>query len=204
MCYGNNEKKAGIGKLKDRMKTMRYALVFGAALAALTTNADQEPFKVLLEAKWENLDSNPQRIKKFGGKWILVGSITFKKRSSEVLFLDEIQLTWEGDQIPRLTGSLYQKNDTSAFLPIEKYFLCDSLWKSSTQQMLLKFHQPITLGSVNTLYLVLTVPEELENKLKKGKFKLEHVGLPMRYRQYVEGHSLSIALNDLHQQTAST
>lgn len=186
------------------MKTMQYALAFCTACAVLTSKADQKPFQVELKAKWKNLDTNPKRIKQFGGKWIVVGSITFKKRSSEILFLDEMKLSWEGEPLPNLVGSLYEKNDLAPFLPIEKYLLSDSAWKRSSQQMVLKFHRPLTLGPINTLYLVLTVPQELEDKLKKGTFKLEHVGLPVHYRHYVQGQELSIALGDLHQQTAAT
>lgn len=186
------------------MKTMRYALACGLICTVLTSKADQEPFKVVLQAKWENLDTNPQRVKQFGGKWIVVGSITFKKRSSETLFLSNLKLTWEGEEIPKLVGSLYEKNDLHPFLPIEKYLLSDGSWKRSTQEMVLKFRRPLTLGPVNTLYLVLTVPEQLEERLKKGTFKLEHVGLPVHYRHYVKDQELSIALGKLHQKSAST
>ena len=186
------------------MKTIRYALLFVTVIAVLTAQARQEPFKVIVEAKWKDLDSNPQRVKQFGGKWILAGSITFKKRSPEVVFLDEIQLTWKGKKIDQLTGSLYEKNNMSLFLPIEKYLICDSMWKQSTQQLFLRFNRPLTLGAVNTFYLVLTVPEKLETVLKSGRFSIEQDGLPLPYREYVKGHELSLALNTLPQSSTIT
>lgn len=186
------------------MKTKRYFILFFTAIAVLTIKSNQEPFKIILESKWKNLDCDPQKIKEFGGKWILVGSITFKKRSPEMIFLNELQLKWEGEPIKRLIGSLYEKNDTSNFLPIEKYLICDSVWKSSTQQMLLKFNRTLTLGAVNTLYLVLTIPENLEEKLKSGRFTLEHVSLPLAYQQYVKNSNLSLAINELTSTTQDT
>lgn len=186
------------------MKTIRYILLFGTVIAVLPVQARQEPFKVIVKAKWKNLDSNPQRIKRFGGKWILAGSITFKKRSPEMVFLDEIQLTWKGKNIDKLMGSLYEKNNMSLFLPIEKYLVCDSMWKQSTQQLFLRFNRPLTLGAVNTFYLVLTVPEELETVLKNGRFSIEQDGLPLPYREYVKGHELSLTLNTLPHTSTTT
>jgi len=187
------------------MKTIRYALLFGTALAVLTIRTEKEPFQVVLSAKWENLDNDPQKIALFGGKWILAGSITFKKRSSEMIFLDEIQLTWEGEKLDALVGSLYEKNDLSSlFLPIERYLVCDGCWRKSTQQLFLRFNRTLTLGAVNTFYLVLTVPKEIEEKLKNGKFRMEKVGLPLPYRQYVGCHELAISLNELHNPSALT
>ncbi|MCK5632237.1 hypothetical protein KAH94_00650 [bacterium] len=183
------------------MKTIRHTLLLLTVVVAFGTKANQEPFKVIMEAKWQDLENDPQKQALFGGKWILAGSITFKKRSSEIIFLDEIQLTWQGDKIEKLIASLYEKNNTTSFLPIEKYLVCDSEWKKSTQQLLLRFNQPLTLGAVNTFYLVLTVPKELENKIKNGRFSIERTGLPLPYRKYVQNHNLSIALNNLDKTT---
>lgn len=185
------------------MKIMR-SIFFIGAITYLSIQAHDEPFKVILKAKWHDLDSNPQRVKTFGGKWVIAGSITFKKRTQEVIFLNQLQLTWEGENIDQLAGSLYEKNDMSAFLPIEKYLVCDSRWKKSTQQLVMKFNRTFTLGAVNTFYLVLTVPDDVEKKLKQGRFKLEQVGLPTHYRQYVKGRKLSIALSELNQNQTTT
>ena len=177
------------------MKKLRYALMVGSAIAFLSVRAKEEPFRVILEAKWKNLDQNSERAKLFGGKWILAGSITFKKRSTDTVFLDEIQLTWSGPKLENIIASLYEKNDTSSFLPIEKYFVCDSRWKCSTQQLFMRFNKPFILGAVNTFYLVLTVPEQLESIIKQGRFHIETAGLPLPYRDYVKGKELSLALN---------
>jgi len=186
------------------MKKLRYALMICSAVAFLTMHAQQEQFRVILEAKWEDLEQNSERTKLFGGKWILAGSITFKKRSSETVFLDEIQLTWNGKKLDNLIASLYEKNNTSSFLPIEKYCVCDSRWKCSTQQLFLRFNKPFVLGAVTTFYLVLTVPEPLEPVLKKGTFRIEYAGLPLPYRDYVKGKELSLALNNIGTPASTT
>jgi len=184
------------------MKIIRYALC-GAALSFLVLQGENAPYRVIVEAKWQDLQSDPERIKLFGGKWILVGSITFKKRTSDIIFLDALQLTWEGEKINTLVGSLYEKNDKGAFLPIEKYHICDSCWKRSTQELFLKFQQPLALRAVNTFYLVLTVPKEIEPKLKGGTFRVSQQGLPLPYRNYVKRNNLSITLNDRSPVTAA-
>lgn len=186
------------------MKTICYAFLLGAAINVLTIQANQEPFKVIVEPKWQDLENNPQKTKLFGGKWILVGSITFKKRSSEMIFLDEIQLTWKGKKIDKLLGSLYEKNDTSSFIPIEKYHVCDGRWKTSTQKLFLRFNHNLTLGAVNTFYLVLTIPEDIEPIIKNGSFAVETEGLPLRYREYVKERKLSLAINSVSHSSATT
>jgi len=197
VCYDKRRKKIGKVLVGWLMKVLRYALLLGATLAPFTIKTQQEEFRVVLEAKWKDLENNAQKRKQFGSKWILAGSIVFKKRSSDIIFLDEIQLTWKGKKINNLIASLYEKNDTGSFLPIEKYHLCDSMWKLSTQQLFLKFNRPFALGAVNTFYLVLTVPEEIETKLKCGHFCITQHGLPFPYRKYVGSHNLSLALNSL-------
>lgn len=178
------------------MKICVYTLLLCALTCARFARAEQETFKVVVEPLWHSLDSDPLRIQQFGGKWILAGSITFKKRSSEAVFLDELQLAWKGEKIEQLVGSLYEKNEAGAFIPIEKYFVCDSNWKKSTQQLLLRFEHPLTLGAINTFYLVLTVPEDIEHILKNGSFYIEQAGLPLPYREYVKDHELALALHE--------
>jgi len=179
------------------MKAIRYTLL-GVILVSVPVKSEQEPYRVILEAKWKNLQDDPQRVQLFGGKWILAGSITFKKRTSDIVFLDELQLAWEGEKLNELIGSLYEKNDKGNFLPIEKYHVCDSNWKRSTQELFLKFNEPLTLGAVNTFYLVLTVPEEVEPKIKGGKFRVSQRGLPLPYREYVKQNELCLTINDRH------
>ena len=179
------------------MKVLRYALLLGASLALFKVKTQQDAFRVILEAKWQDLENNAQKIKQFGGKWILAGSIVFKKRSSEILFLDTIQLNWKGEKIDNMIGSLYEKNDTGSFLPIEKYLVCDSVWKRSTQQLFLPFNRPFALGAVNTFYLVLTVPQEIEKKIKSGYFFITQHRLPFPYQKYISTHNLSLALNNI-------
>ncbi len=175
------------------MKKLLFMLTLLFVTTKITSNY-LEPFTIQLESKWIDLENSTAKIKKFGGKWILAGSITFKKRSSETVYLDEIKLSWKGKTLSNLTGSLYVVNKT--FLPIEKYLVCDSLWKASEQQLLLKFDKEHTLGARNTYYLVLTVPEDLEDTVKKGEFTIEKQSLPCPFQDYLQNNKIALSLNN--------
>jgi hypothetical protein len=176
------------------MKMVKSTLLIGITLATRIIYAEQEFFKVIVEPHWHNLEQNEKRTEEFGGKWILAGSITFKKHCKDAVFLDNIQLSWKGEKIDHLIGSLYEKNEAGEFLPIDKYLVCDSCWKKSTQELFLRFNRPCTLGAINTFYLVLTVPEKLEPILKNGSFYVEQAGLPLPYREYLKEHTRALAL----------
>ena len=136
------------------------------ALSSLYTTTNE--FSVVLESKWENLESSTKKTKEFGGKWVLVGSITFKKNSKESVNLNEIYLNWQGETIENLVGSLYKKKSDKNFIPIQDYLICDSAWNKTKQTLILKFDEKQTLGPSTTFYLVLTIPEEIEKTVRKG------------------------------------
>ena len=163
-------------------------------------NSAIEYFSITLEPKWEDLDKNKKRKIIFEDKWILAGDITFKKKAPDSIFLQELHLKWKGEKIPHIIGSLYEKNSYGDFMPIEKYLICDSKWKSSEQKLILRFPKPRTLYAVNTLSLVLTAPKEVVGILKEGYFQLESETLPAQYQEYAHEHNLKLALGNIKAQ----
>jgi len=161
-----------------------------------------ESFDIVLKSKWQELDDNDSKCTDFGGKWILVGSITFKKRSKDPIFVDEIKLRWHGEKLDNLTGSLYKKTLGKDFLAIEENLICDGIWNEKTQTLILDFDEKENLGPTTVFYLVLTVPESIEPVLKKGHFCLENNCLPRPFKQCAQNERLSLAMNDTPSKTA--
>jgi len=181
------------------MKHILHMAVFCSGLATLC-QAKMAQFDILLETHWKNLTHNNKN-KHFNDKLILAANITFKKKSSDVVFLQELSLTWQGKKLNKLIGSLYEKDILGNFMPIEKFHICDGIWKTSEQKLILKFEKPKKLSSENTLCLVLIVPQNIEKKLKDGIFHLEPTNLPKQYRELVDNNNLTLAIahnNDLN------
>jgi len=177
------------------MKYVTYLIPVFMLTAPSSLYTTTNEFSVVLESKWENLESNTKKIKEFGGKWVLVGSITFKKNSKESVNLNEIYLSWQGETIKNLVGSLYKKKSDKDFIPIQDYLICDSAWNKTKQTLILKFDEKQTLGPTTTFYLVLTIPEEIEKIVKKGSFVVEKEYLPEQFKVYALQHNLSLALH---------
>jgi len=171
------------------------------ATSSLYTTANE--FSVVLEPKWENLEPNAKKTKEFGGKWMLVGSITFKKNSKEPVNLSKIYLNWQGKTIKNLVGSLYKKKSDKNFMPIQDYLICDSAWNQTKQTLILKFDEKQILGPTTIFYLVLTIPENIEKVVKKGSFVIEKEYLPEQFKVYALQHNLPLALYT-NPQTVST
>jgi len=161
-------------------------------LSAGTISAKTEPFQVIIESKWEELDADQTACCKFGGKWILAGSIVFKKKANETISLDKLILSWKGHKIEHLIGSLYIKEYAQRFLPINEYLVCDSSWNKTQQKLLLKFNRNYTLGPTNTFYLVLTIPDQLEPIIRTGYFSIEQDYLPEQYKENSSSKKLSL------------
>jgi hypothetical protein len=160
------------------MKWLLCIITTITALSAHTAHHDNEELKVIVEPKWEDLERNKTKITQFGGKWIVVGSITFKKKSKDPIFLTKIDLHWNGAPLEKLTGSLYDKPLDKEFMAIEDVLLCDGCWNKTAQTLILKFNSKKPLNAVNIFYIVLTVPEQLEPTLKHGSFDITATSLP--------------------------
>lgn len=152
----------------------------------------EHDFIIHLQPTWDDLEQDHPRASEFGGKWILVGIITFKKKAKEPVLLKEIVLRWEGPHIQNLSASLYTKKPEGKFIPIEENLICDGTWNESKQQLSLLFEEPQKLSAHNPFYLVLTIPKKLETILKRGAFIIKKTCLPDPFKKCV---STELALN---------
>lgn len=180
------------------MKHIAYGIiVLGITLStfALVEKGKTDDFSIIIDSKWQDLEREPAKAKEFGGKLILVGSITLKKRSKEHVALSKIYLRWEGAPIENLVGSLYKKELDKDFHPIEEYLVCDGVWNKNKQRLLLEFDEKQTLGPTNIFYVVLTVPEELEKILKTGRFEIEHSCLPELLQKCTINQELALSID---------
>jgi len=167
-----------------------YSILFMVASTAHA--ADQ--FNIILKPKWRDLEQDNKKIIDFGGRWILAGSITFKKHGKEPLFVDALSFHWNGKNIDNLIASLYKKS-SKTFLPIEKNLICDGIWNKTKQTLLFNFEEKETLSPTTTFYLVLTIPSDLENILFDGTFSLEECCLPKPFKQCAQAAQLSLTNN---------
>jgi len=185
------------------MKAHTSSIVFSIVCLFLSMYG-AEHFDIILKQKWRTLGNIPtENTIDFGGEWILVGSITFKKKSKHYMSIDSINLRWNGKPIDNLIASLYKKLPNKEFLPIEDNLICDGLWNKKKQTLVLNFDEKESLGPLTKFYLVLTIPEELEPILKQGSFHLEEQCLPGPFKQCISQEKLVLATNTTPQPTSS-
>ncbi len=160
---------------------------------------------ISVEPKWENLCTDPTHIDTFGGKWIVVGSISFRKKIKDPTKLDKIRLAWHGPHMNNLSGSLYRKYPEKKFLAIEDNLICDSTWNRTKQELILNFEDnPQSLGPLTMFYLVLTVPPSQEEIIKQGHFSVLKACLPHSFREKATELKLDIAQFFSTNQASST
>jgi hypothetical protein len=161
-----------------KRKIILVIIVSGSLQAALIPS----DCLVSVESHWENVESNSHE-KELGGKWMLIGSITFRKKSKEPTKLETMKLAWHGKHIDYLYGSLYKKLPNKKFMALEQNLICDGNWNIMRQELVLNFNDnKQTLGPINIFYLVLTVPDELEDVLKTGHFSVVQTALPTPFQ----------------------
>lgn len=160
------------------MKQLVCIMLTATALTIQAAHQEHEAVKVFIEPKWQDLENDSAIAQQFGGKWILVGSITFKKKSTMPVALTKLELHWNGTPLHHLMGSLYDKPLDKEFMAVEETLLSDGHWNQTTQTLILKFNKRKTLNAVNVFYVVLTVPEHLESTLKRGSFDVCTSSLP--------------------------
>lgn len=150
---------------------------------------------IIVEPQWLDLEHNHQNAAIFGGKWILAGSITFRKKSKDTIYLSKLSFRWKGNKLDNLLGSLYKKDLDKQFLPVEEFLISDSYWNKKKQALIFNFNKPISLGPKNIFYLVLTVPEPVENTIKEGFFVVESNNLPAPYKSITRQKTQSLAFH---------
>jgi hypothetical protein len=173
------------------MKHFLWAILF--AVAATQIHAQQELFKITLEPLWHSLDGDHHN--NFGGKWIVVGSINFKKKSNENVQLSNLQLLWKGQKLNNLIASLYKKESNKPFLAIEENLICDGKWDQTRQKLILKFNKYESLHAYDSYYLVLTIPATLESIIAQGSFEIDHALLPHQLKDSIL-QPLTLSLNN--------
>ncbi len=154
-----------------------------------------DDFDIILESQWQDLQKDSERIKQFGGKWVVVGSITFRKKVKEAITMNRLQLQWHGKPIDNVVASLYKKSLNKNFIPLEQYLVCDGCWNKTKQTLMLNFNKKQVLGPLNIYYLVLTIPDGLEKTLHEGKFTIEQQCLPEQFKQCTQKFNISLTIN---------
>jgi len=131
---------------------------------------------------------------KFFGKWILAGTIIFKKKCNAQVNLEEIRLQWHGKSLEHLQGSLFIAKNSEPFKPINDNHVSDGKWGKKTQRLNFKFNHTISLHPTTIFYLVLTIPEEHVHALK-GHFTIIPSCLPTPFQQEANKDPLAISID---------
>jgi len=177
-----------------RLNILVLLLLSPSGLYPATQPTDD--YTITMQSTWKDLEQDPQQSKKFGGKWILAGTITFKKKAKDTIHLNRLYLQWEGPRkIENLVASLYTSESEAEFLPIQENLVCDGIWNKCRQTLIFNFDEAESLGWRNNFYLVLTVQDQLEPLLKMGKFSLVSTMLPEPFQECVSDAQLCFDYN---------
>lgn len=167
-------------------------LLLGSTLLPNLMKASPDIFNIQLETFWQNIEGRKTNDEKFGGHWILAGGITFKKKSNDTVAMDTLRLAWKGPKVGHLFASLYRKEIGRPFRAIEDNLVCDGVWRPRDQSLTFTFNTHEHIGAINTFYLVLTVPNNLEPILKTGHFEIEKIDLPIQFQEHNKTKTLAL------------
>lgn len=180
-------------KMEYTMKRTIAALLILTVMVPMQGGMNHtEDFIITMEPTWKDLDNGT---KKFKSKWILAGTITFKKKAQEKIHLDRLHLQWDGPKIEHLMASLYTNECLEDFLPIQENLVCDGTWNSNQQKLMFNFEEKQLLTFKNCFFLVLTVTDENEPLLKNGKFDLITTILPEPLKECLPNGQLCLRYN---------
>lgn len=189
----------------------RQTLVCSVIAFSCVSTSAQIPFldtseecKVIVEPRWQELAKNSKECKLFGDEWVLIGNITFKKRSREGMSLSTLHLQWHGDPLENMLASLYKKNPEKDFMPIEENLVSDSCWNKKEQKLILNFKKKETLGVLNIFCLVLTIPQDTKDAVQTGYFTVATDTLPEAFQKTAQTTDLTFAPTHLHQKPIAT
>lgn len=124
--------------------------------------------------------------------WVIIGTITFKKKLPEKMVLKELVLNWHGEYVEDLSGSLFIKKYNKPFMPIEECCVSDSSWETGAQQLQWIFCTPITLSTETTLYITLIIPHALHPALENGYFTLDADRMPPPFKKEADRKQLRV------------
>lgn len=176
-----------------RIKIPCMLLLLCSAYAVCARSSTQG-CSIAIESHWQDLENNKERAQKFGGKWVLAGTITFKKNCNAPAHLSELHLVWHGTPMDHLQGSLFRAKNTEPLKPINEHHIADSIWSKTKQTLIFKFDRSVSLHPTTIFYLVLTIPEEQEKGLR-GSFSIEPQCLPESFKEVVQQDTLSIHID---------
>ncbi|MFI5332643.1 MAG: hypothetical protein ACHQVS_00920 [Candidatus Babeliales bacterium] len=169
--------------------------IIAISIGSITFAASRiDDFVITLDPTWQIIECDDNKCKEFGGKWVIIGSIIFRKKAKEPVNLTRLYLRWHGHQLDTQVASLYKKPEDKDFLAIQENLVCDGTWDSANQTLLFNFDQKQTLGLTNIFYVVLTIPESVEPQIKQGSFELMTHYLPEQF-QPTTNQQLSLAYN---------
>lgn len=174
------------------MKRVSISLVVLCSIALFLKASPAH--EIAIESCWKDLDESERHAQQFGGKWVWSGTFVFKKRSKEPIALYNLDVAWNGETIKNLTGSLFRKEPGKQFYPLEETLISDGQWKPKDQTLHFHFNHKENLNPVTIFCLVLTIPQDLESKLRKGQFALKQESLPYPFRSALKKKKLSFSL----------
>ena len=154
--------------------------------------SSQAPCEISIETGWQEIEEN--QFYKHDNKWVLVCTVTFKKRTEEPIILNTLDITWNGPEIEKLDGELFKNNQNKIFVPVDEAWVSDGIWQKYKQTLHFTFAHNEHLGSFSRFYLVLTVPQALEPTLQQGSFTIVEGALPYQLQTKPSTH-LSFTLN---------
>lgn len=187
-------KEKGFTHSTDERVQMKRVFIIIATLFNLTFLQAVPMHEISIESRWEDLDTSHRHVKQFDGKWVWSGTFIFKKRSKDPISLYNLDINWQGEQLAYLEGSLFKKEPGQQFYPIEDTHISDGQWKPKDQTLHFHFNHKENLNPVTIFCLVLTIPQDLEQKLKKGNFALNRESLPDPFKKAVQKQKLSFSL----------
>lgn len=172
--------------------------LFGFSILALfifqaSARQKQPNCELSITPEWKCLDTK-EHDQEFGGKWILAATFVIKRRDKEFIKMEEIDLAWRGEKIENLTASLFKKDPQRELVPVEECLVCDGTWNSNKQILQLRFQEKEYLQPTTTFCLVLTVPDELEPTLRRGRFDLLPETLPYQLQPAAKKKNLRITM----------
>lgn len=170
----------------------RYTLIICFIGTYCLYGISQRKCDLILQPLWEEIQDTKEGTIIFKGKWIRVGTITFRKKILNAIELNTITLHWHGPHIETLDASMYYTEINKPFRAIDNNWISDGQWSLSSQRLTFKFKSPCSLCAITTFHLVLTVPQTLEPILKQGYFTLSPCSLPQEYKD-IDQDSLKLS-----------
>lgn len=158
-----------------------YILLALFLLINITCSVQRQCF-VNLKQKWHVFEQPRYLRPPVQEKWVLINSASFIKKSKEPLSLKSLTFRWTGDKLDSVVGSLYKKNLSKKFLPLQENFVSDAFWDKKKQTLLFNFPE-ITLNPKTVFYLIITIPQEQEETMRQATFVVDQSCLPEEFKK---------------------